>query len=127
MATAAIRGLQIVSTYLTTALTNFGLHGDGTSATQIALDGRYPGLKAGSVVLAVATLAGGPRAIPFEVTAVAETHVDRTATTALPTIVNARSDTATVLDLSPLGALSLVDLLPTGNIRDVVVYELAAP
>jgi hypothetical protein len=112
------------TTYLTTAVTNYTLHGDGTSPTQISLDGRYPGLKAGSVVLAAATLTGGPRAIPFEVTAVAEKHVDRTATTAKPTTVNSRSDTVTQLDLSPLGTRSLVDLLPTGDIRDVVIHEL---
>jgi len=53
--------------YLAQATTDYTLHGDGTVGNQISLDARYAGLKPGAVVLAISTLAGGTRAIPFVV------------------------------------------------------------
>jgi hypothetical protein len=112
--------------YLTTADTDYSLDG-GTGNAQISLDARYPGLKAGSLVLAVATTTSGTTAIPFSVAASSELHMTRTATTALPTEVTTQSGTVTRLDLSPLDldTRTLADLLSSGgDIRDVVVYEL---
>lgn len=118
------------TTYLTQAKTDFSLHGDGTTATQISLDARYAGLKPGAIVLAVSTLASGTRAIPFVVNAAGERLVKRTAAS-IPTIlkplvvtVTSQSGTVSQLTLTPLGTQSLVDLLPTGDIRDVVIHEL---
>ncbi|HKH94223.1 MAG TPA: putative baseplate assembly protein, partial [Gemmatimonadaceae bacterium] len=120
------------TTYLTQARTDYTLHGDGstTSPPQISLDARYAGLTPGSIVLAVATLASGTRAIPFTVIAAGERMVSRKATPipkpSGPPIdpVTSQSGTVTQLTLTPLGPQSLGDLLPTGDIRDVVIHEL---
>jgi len=118
------------TTYLTQARTDFTLHGDGTTSTQVSLDARYAGLKPGSIVLAVSTLASGTRAIPFAVGAAGERLVQRKAAS-IPTplkplvvTVTSQSGTVTQLTLTPLGSQSLTDLLPTGDIRDVVIHEL---
>jgi hypothetical protein len=118
------------TTYLTQAKTNFSLHGDGTTATQISLDARYTGLKPGAIVLAVSTVAGATRAIPFMVESAGESLVKRTAAS-IPTIlkplvviVTSQSGTVSQLTLIQLGAQSLANLLPTDDIRDVVIHEL---
>lgn len=114
------------TTYLAPALTDYSIHGDGTVGDQLSLDARAPGLKAGATILAVSTLGGVVTAIPFRVSDASEAHVSRTATapTAPATKVTTQSDTVTQLKLDKLGALGVGDLLPTGDIRDVVVYEL---
>ncbi len=109
-------------TILTTASTDFKLHGDGTGDNQISLDARYADLKPGAVVLAVAP----SKVAPFVVTAVAERLVQRSAktATALATVVKVHSGTVTQLTLTPLGTQTLANLLTTDDIRDVVIYEL---
>lgn len=114
------------TTYLTQAVTDFSLPPGAT----ISLDAAYAGLKPGAIVLAVSTLASGTRAIPFQVTAVGEALVKRTAksipTVLKPLVVTVTSQSGTVsrLTLTPLGPQTLANLLPTGDIRDVVVHEL---
>ena len=118
------------SACLATGQTDFSLN---TSVSTISLDGRYPGLKPGSVILATAA---GATAIPFRVTAVSEKHVTRSAAITTTNsagitttnIVVAQSGTVTQLDLAPLAGQTLVNLVPTGNdIRDVVIHELIGP
>src|SRR5262249_17853907 len=77
-------------------------------------------------ILAVSTLAGGVTAIPFVVADASEKHVSRTATTTTPlaTQVVTQSGTVTQLKLTKLGGLDLSSLLLTGDIRDVVIYEV---
>jgi len=109
--------------YLAQATTDYTLHGDGTVGNQISLDARYAGLKPGAVVLAISTLAGGTRAIPFVVSGAGERKVQRSATSSAVTVTS-QTGTVTQLTLTPLGPQSLADLLPSGDIRDVVVHEL---
>lgn len=118
------------TTYLTQAITDFSLHGDGTVGNQLSLDSRYTGLKAGATVLAVSNVGGVTRAIPFSVDSSGEQLVKRSAAS-IPTIlkplivqVTSQSGTVSRLALTPLGPQSLASLLPGGDIRDVVVYEL---
>lgn len=117
------------TTYLTQAKTDFSL----VPGTQISLDARYSGLKPGAVVLAVSTLPTGTIAIPFRVDAVGETLAQRSAKS-VPTVLKplvvtviSQSGTVTQLTLAPLGPQTLANLLPSGDIRDVVVYELSGP
>lgn len=112
--------------FLTLAPTDFTLHGDGTGATQISLDGRYDGLRPGSVLLAVSAPIAGPlKAIPFRVAAVTETRVKRDATTPKGNKVEAQSGTVTQVTLAAAGSQSLANLIVApADIRDVVVYEL---
>ncbi|HEX7979866.1 MAG TPA: putative baseplate assembly protein [Gemmatimonadaceae bacterium] len=117
--------------YLAQAKTDYTLHGDGTTGTQISLDARYAGLEPGSIVLAVSTLSGGTRAIPFAVSAAGEKKVDRSATSSPPApkptvTVTAHTGTVTQLTLTPLTTRTLADLLSPGedDIRNVVIHEL---
>lgn len=121
------------TTYLAQALTNYSLHGDSSSASQLSLDARYTDLKPGSLLLAVATSGAATLAIPFAVTVVTEKLVERTATS-IPTgtltavTVTAVSNTVTQLTLAPLpGSSAAVDDLNAGsgdNIRNIVLHEL---
>lgn len=120
------------TTYLAQALTDYTLHGDASSASQLSLDARYPDLKPGSILLAVATVGVATSAIPFQVTAVTEKLVRRSATT-VPTgslaavTVPAVSGTVTQLTLSPLaGGTALNDLIGASgdNVRNIVMHEL---
>jgi len=115
------------TTYLTQAKTDFSL----APGTQISLDGRYDRLKPGAVVLAVSTLATGTIAIPFRVDAVGEALAQRSAKS-VPTVLKplvvtvvSQSGTVTQLTLAALGPQTLANLLPGGDIRDVVIYELS--
>ena len=117
--------------YLAQAVTDFSLHGDGTLATQISLDAKYAGLKAGATVLAVATHAGSTIAIPFAITDAGECLVKRTATIPADVFnppsapITTQTGTVTQLTLSPLGSLNLPDLIaPNDDVRTIVVYEL---
>ncbi len=115
------------TTYLTEAFTDFTHLGDGTTGTQISLDARYPGFKPGAVVLAVASAGAAVIAIPFEVAAVNDVHVERTAitTTVLATAVTALSNTVTQLVLNTLTGGTLANLFAgDDDIRNVVLYEL---
>lgn len=110
------------------AVTDFTLHGDGTDADHISLDGRYDGLGPGSLLLAVAGLAT-PVVIPFRVETVTERHVKRPATSGG---ISTDAHHGTVMQLK-LGRLipqkGLDKLLPSGtdDIRDVVLHELVGP
>jgi hypothetical protein len=111
------------TTYLTQASTDYSLSATDIVAGRLSLDSRYE-LKPGAIVLAVAALAGGTRTIPFSVVTVGQSHVQRVATPPSGPSVVAISGTVTQLTLAPLGPRTLADLLPTGDVRDVVVYEL---
>jgi hypothetical protein len=123
------------SAYLDTATSNFSLHGDGTANNQLSFDARYDGLKSGATLLAVASLGSGAalltKAIPLSVTAVGERHVTRNATsTSSGSVTAARTGTITQVTVDDGTATStkLTNLLnafgASGDIRDVVVYEL---
>ncbi len=120
------------TTYLAQALTNYTLHGDSSSASQLSLDARYADLKPGSILLAVATVGATTSAIPFAVTAVTEKLVERSATS-IPTgtlsavTVVAVSNTVTQLTLTPLAGGTAVNDLIAGsgdNVRNIVLHEL---
>ena len=116
---------DLSTTFLTLASTDYSLHGDGTGATQLALDARYDGLKPGAVLLAVATPAGSTTAIPFTLAAVEQRVVTRNATPPTGAAVAALNGTVTCVTLSPMGSQALTDLLTAGgDIRNVIVHEL---
>ncbi|MFD0119451.1 hypothetical protein ACFVZL_36275 [Streptomyces sp. NPDC058320] len=113
---------------LEVAYTDFTVHGDGSDADEVSLDGRYDGLGPGSMVLAVAGPADGTVAIPFQVTAVSEQHVARRATS-LTAGAEAHHGTVMRLELSPLPDKDGrgLDDLPVDDVRDVVFHELLGP
>lgn len=111
--------------YLTQLDTDYSLHGDGTAPSQISLDARYDGLHPGSVLLAVAAPGGSPvRAYPFRLETASETQARRFALPSPPTPIVTSSGTVTRVTVTPLTSKTLSDLVTTGDIRDVVVYEL---
>jgi hypothetical protein len=104
-------------TALAAASTDYTLHGDGTTGNQISLDARYEGIKPGAILLVVS----GTVAIPFEIKAVAQRHVDRKAMPPTGAAVIAQSGMVTQVTLTALDRA--LTALPD-DIRDVVVYEL---
>lgn len=113
------------TTFLVAAPTDFTLHGDGTSANQLALDAAHLDLEPEGRVLAVASLANGTTvAIPFRIDSVAQRSTARSGTPPGGTAAVVHSGTVSWLSLSPLSSRTLADLLPSGDIRDVVVHEL---
>ena len=117
------------TTYLIEAATDFTLHGDGTKTTELALDAAYLDLEPEGRILAVASLttaagASSTVALPFVITSVAQRATSRSATPAGGTKVVTHSGTVTRLELAPLSSETLDELLPSGDIRDVVLYEL---
>ncbi len=113
------------TTFLVAAPTDYTLHGDGTSASQIALDAAYLDLEPEGRVLAVASLANGTTvAIPFRIDAVAQRNTARSGTPPGGTPVVVHSGTVSWLTLAPLSSRTLANLLPTGDVRDVVIHEL---
>ena len=113
------------TTYFLEVATDFSLHGDGSDADQIALDAAYADLEPGGRILAVASLAAGVTvAIPFQITTVAQRTMARSATPSGGAAVVTRSGTVTLLTLDKLSTRGLDKLLPSGDIRDVVIHEL---
>ncbi|MCY7399452.1 MAG: putative baseplate assembly protein [Nocardioides sp.] len=113
------------TTFLVEAPTDFTLHGDGTGANQIALDAAYLDLEPEGRVLAVATLANGATvAIPFRIDSVAQRSTARAGTPPGGTAAVVHSGTVSWLTLTPLSSRTLANLLPSGDVRDVVVHEL---
>ena len=127
--TQRVKPNDATTTYLIEAATDFTLHGDGTTATELALDAAYLDLEPEGRILAVASLttaagASSTVALPFEITSVAQRATARTATPTGGTKVVTHSGTVSRLELAPLSSTTLDKLLPTGDIRDVVLYEL---
>jgi hypothetical protein len=118
---------DLTTTFLTIGSTDFTLTGDGSLPGQLSLDARYEGLNPGAILLAVATLAASTVAIPFKILDVAQRHANRNATTPTPTAVSALSGTVTRVTLEALGPQNLTNLLPSGDIRNVTLYELVGP
>jgi hypothetical protein len=111
------------SAYLTSALTDFSLHGDGTQQNQFSLDARYAGLKPGAVVLAVGPTSSGNFAVPCLISSANEVQVQRSAKSSSGAVTVCQSGTVTQLTL-PNQTFS--NLLPD-DIRNVVLYELLGP
>ena len=112
--------------YLANAITDFAL----AAGDDVALDTRYPGLKAGAIVLAVATVGAVTTARPLAVDGVTESAVTQTATTttALHTAVAIKSGTVTSIHLAAMGAGTLTDLRSAGgDVRNIRLYELVGP
>lgn len=112
------------TTYLVAAPTDFTLHGDGTAANQLALDAAYLDLEPEGRVLAVASSSKTTVALPFRIDAVAQRNTARSGTPPGGTAAVVHSGTVSWLTLAPLSSRTLADLLPSGDIRDVVLHEL---
>ena len=107
---------------LVLASTLYGPADDGTPAGSLSLDGRYAGLKAGAVILAVARTGTATVAIPFTVTAIREAAVSRKAVTPSNFAVGMVSGTVTQLDVTSLTAKTLTDL--GTDVRNIAIHEL---
>lgn len=119
---------DLTTTFLTVAVTDYSLQGDGSATNQLSLDARYDNLKPGAMLLAVATVAATTVAIPFAVTAVAQESASRNATPPTGAEVTALSGTITRVTLSSLSGTTLSGLVPAGgDIRNVTVFELIGP
>ncbi|MGR7026157.1 putative baseplate assembly protein [Geodermatophilus sp. URMC 62] len=117
------------TTFLTQAVTDYSLHGDGTTGDAISFDLRVDDLQPGATLLVVSTAVGAVRAVPFSVSGVAERRVTRNASVAGGTPVTAQTGRVTQVALTPLDTAieegKGLEQLPTGgDIRDITVYEL---